>query len=116
MDTINKIAYNTGDFLLPEKIKTRLRRVYYRNDYMYLNGWSFVHFFSGVLTGYLYLKLNYDRKLYLYKMLIIHTIWELWQMLIGMTKPYKPVGFSDFIVDTIMFMLGAIIIKRIIDK
>ena len=48
-------------------------------------------------------------------MFIIHTIWELWQMLIGMSKPYKLTGRSnliDTIMDTIFFMVGAYIVRK----
>jgi len=39
-------------------------------------------------------------------------MWELWQMLIGMSKPWKLKGDSNLIdtfVDTFVFMLGAYI-------
>lgn len=52
-------------------------------------------------------------------MFIIHTIWEFWQMLIGMSKPYELVGRSnlvDTIMDTIFFMLGAYIIRNFYNK
>jgi hypothetical protein len=41
-------------------------------------------------------------------------MWELWQMLIGMAKPYKLTGRSnliDTIMDTIFFMFGAYFVR-----
>ena len=43
-------------------------------------------------------------------MFALHTIWECWQILIGMSKPYMLTGrgnLVDIVVDTLMFMLGA---------
>jgi hypothetical protein len=49
-------------------------------------------------------------------MLIIHTVWEFWQMLIGMSKPYKLTGSSnliDIIMDTLLFMFSAYITLKL---
>jgi len=43
-------------------------------------------------------------------MFIIHTLWELWQMIIGMANPMKLTGKSnliDTIIDTLLFMGGS---------
>ena len=45
-------------------------------------------------------------------MLIIHTIWEVWQIFIGMSKPFSLTGDNnsiDIFVDTAAFMLGTYI-------
>lgn len=113
MVTLNDLIYNSGDIFLPEPIKKILYKTYYRYKYFYINGWSFLHLFSGMIVGYIYLTyLPKNMGKYYYKMLIIHTIWELWQLLIGMTKPTKK-GFLDILVDTIMFLIGNIIIFNI---
>jgi VanZ family protein len=110
-----EMLYHSGDFFLPKPIKQTLdKSIYMTSDYsFYINGWTFVHFFSGMLVGAIYLYLDKPIKYYYYKMFIIHTIWELWQMLIGMSKPYKLTGDSnliDTIVDTIVFMIGSYIV------
>ncbi len=49
-------------------------------------------------------------------MLIIHTLWEFWQTIIGMAKPYNLTGRNnivDSIVDTLLFMLGAYITLKL---
>ena len=48
-------------------------------------------------------------------MFVVHTLWELWQMLIGMSKPYKLTGRSnvvDTLMDTVFFMLGAYMLRK----
>ncbi len=114
--TIENIIYNSGDFFLPTPIKKTLDKDIFGSskNTLYFSGWSIVHFLSGVLVGYIYLYLGYNSKkhIYYYKLIIIHTIWELWQMLIGMSKPYNLTGPSnivDTVFDTIYFMLGAYI-------
>jgi hypothetical protein len=80
----------------------------------YISGWSIVHLMSGIIFGYIYLYFKWDSRLYTYKLFIIHTLWEFWQMLIGMSSPYKLTGRSnliDIIMDTILFMLGAYIVR-----
>lgn len=114
----NKIIYNSGDVFLPVYIKQALDKYLYttNNGSFYVNGWTFLHLFSGVLLGALYLFLNKSITFYYYNLFIIHTIWELWQMLIGMSKPWKLTGHSnliDIFVDTIVFMIGAYLTLQI---
>lgn len=109
-----KMIYKSGDFFLPKPIKEFLdKSIYQTSNYsFYINGWSFVHYFSGMLVGAIYLYIGKRMDFYYYYLFIIHTIWELWQMLIGMSKPWKLTGDSNLIdtfVDTIVYMLGAYI-------
>jgi len=115
--SIQNIIYNSGDVFLPENIKNILGKdlIGTSKKSFYVSGWSIVHLINGIIFGYLYLYFNYDIRFYTYKLFIIHTIWELWQMLIGMSKPYKLTGRSnliDTIMDTIFFMLGASIVRK----
>ena len=115
---IKKLVYSSGDIFLPEKIKKLLVTdlIGTSTKTFYVSGWSIVHFINGIIIGYLYLFFKRDSRLYFLKMFIIHTIWECWQMLIGMAKPYKITGRSsliDTIMDTILFMLGAYIVYDI---
>jgi hypothetical protein len=116
-----KVIYNSGDVFLPKHIKSILDdSIYMTNNHsFYINGWSFIHFFSGILFGAIYLYLDKPTKFYYYKMLVIHTIWELWQMLIGMSKPWKLTGDSNLIdtfVDTFAFMFGTYVILQFYPK
>ena len=112
---IYDIIYNSGDIFLPVNIRNILVAdlIGDSNKTFYISGWSIVHFINGIIIGYLYLYFNGDARSYIFNMLIIHTLWELWQILIGMAKPYKLTGRSnliDTILDSIFFMTGAYIV------
>jgi hypothetical protein len=113
---IQNIIYNSGDVFLPEKVKDILGTdlIGTSKKTFYVSGWSIVHLINGIIFGYLYLYFKGDNRFYMFKLFIMHTIWEFWQMLIGMSKPYKLTGRSnlvDTIMDTIFFMLGAYIVR-----
>jgi hypothetical protein len=113
---IQDIIYSSGDIFLPENVKNILGTdlIGDSKKTFYVSGWSIVHFINGIIIGSLYLYFKGDSRLYFFKMFIMHTIWECWQMLIGMAKPYKLTGRSnliDSIIDTIFFMLGAYIVR-----
>jgi hypothetical protein len=68
---------------------------------------------SGVFTGIvlLYAESNYKIRLPYYFMgLFVHTLWELWQKFIGMTK-WDLRGAIDTIVDTIMCLMGMMAVR-----
>jgi hypothetical protein len=70
---------------------------------------------SGVLTGIvlLYVSANYKIKLpYYFTGLYIHTLWELWQKFIGMTK-WDLRGAIDTVVDTIMCLAGMLAVRLV---
>ena len=89
--------YRSGDIFLPRKYVDKLDKYIIGNDtsVMYLNYWSLMHLLSGVL---------FPSENYLYYF-IVHSLWELWQIFIGMT-PLNLRGFIDIIVDTLMGLLG----------
>lgn len=118
---LNKLIYNSGDVFLPKEVRDLLAKGIYfdSTSTFYLNGWTLLHFISGIVVGYIYIYYNKPLNLYYYKLFIIHTIWELWQMLIGMSKPWKFSGNSnllDTIIDTFVFMLGGYVIKQLLIK
>jgi len=113
-----KMIYHSGDFFLPKSLKKYLdKSIYMTNNHsFYINGWTLVHYFSGMIIGLIYLYFEQKIQLYYYYLFIIHTIWELWQFIIGMSKPWKLTGDSnliDIFVDTIVFMFGAYITFQI---
>ena len=115
IDLLKKIIYTSGGILFPENIKRILSTdiIGTSKKTFYISGWSIVHVISGIIFGYLYLYFNYDIRFYTLKMLAFHTIWELWQVLTDVAKPYKLTGngnLVDSIMDTIFFMIGAYII------
>ena len=115
---IREIIYSSGDVFLPESIKQILTIdiIGSSKNTFYVSGWSIIHFINGMLFGYLYLYYGYNPKKYFFNMLILHTCWELWQIVIGMSKPYSLVGSSnivDTMLDTILFMAGSYIIHKL---
>ena len=110
--SFNDIIYNSGDVFLPKSIRDLLMQgIYFDNKKIfYLNGWTLMHLLSGIIVGFIYIYLNKPLKYYYYKMFVIHTLWELWQILIGMSHPYRLTGNSnliDIIIDTLAFMLDS---------
>lgn len=95
------LIYRSGDAFLPKSIVDFLSIYIVGNDksLFYLNLWSIVHFTVGVVVGVIFRTMTYRQAL------VIHLLWELWQMAIGMTK-ITPRGLLDSGVDTVMFMLG----------
>jgi hypothetical protein len=111
------MIYNSGDAFLPDKIKYILGRdiIGSSKKTFYISGWSLVHFINGIIAGYLYIYFKYNRRLYTLNLLILHTLWELWQMVIGMAKPFTFTGRSniiDTLIDTIFFMSGTWLIRK----
>lgn len=119
-DKIERIFYDSGDVFLPKPVKKILDTTILGSKtqtFWYIDGWTIMHFISGILFGYLYLKLEYDIDKYYFKMFVLHTIWELWQTLVGMTEPTQLFGLNslfDTIVDTFVFMIGTYIIRQIV--
>ena len=115
--SIQDIIYSSGDAFLPTKIINIIGTdlIGTSKKTFYISGWSIIHLINGIMIGWLYLYFKWDSRLYFYKLFILHTLWELWQMLIGMAKPYKLTGASnliDTIMDTTFFMLGAYIARK----
>jgi hypothetical protein len=116
---IKKIIYNSGNAFLPDKISAALRVDILGSSEktFYITGWSIIHLLNGILFGYLYYYFKYDMKHYILNLLILHTLWEIWQIIIGMSKPYKLTGNSnivDIFVDTLLFMSGAYLTLKLI--
>ena len=118
---IKEIIYRSGDTFLPEKINTALKAdlLVSSKKTFYISWWSLIHFLNGIIFGYFYLYFKYDLKHYLLNLLILHILWESWQILIGMSKPYNltgPNNIVDIIVDTLLFMSGAYLTLKLIYK
>jgi len=109
---IKKILYSSGNVFLPDKVKKFLEKdiIGSSKKTFYISWWSVIHIINGILFGWLYLYYSFPIHTFLLNMLIIHTLWELWQMLIGMAKPMNLTGKSnliDTIIDTLLFMGGS---------
>lgn len=109
--------YHSGDIFLPTEVRTILKYYWLGNDrsIFYITNWTLVHMFSGVLTGYS-LSIWFPKVSLFWTGLFIHTLWELWQMAIGMTPIRTLRGQVDTVVDTIAFLIGVYVYTRYIRK
>lgn len=104
---------DSGDLFLPQYLRDFLE-IYIigsTKSLFYITIWSIMHLISGVFTGYFFLHYTYytfrDSLIIAF---IVHTIWELWQYIITNTQKTLR-GLVDTIVDSILFMLGFIIVR-----
>lgn len=108
----HSILFNSGDLFLPKPIKEFLEQYWIGDDtsLFYISWWTFIHFFTGILTGYWLFYYKSPLNYYMYGFLL-HTLWELWQML-GKNTPYWTLrGRVDILTDTMAFMLGMLLIR-----
>ena len=110
----NKMIYKSGDFFIPQTIKKVLDILLYKssNYSFYIEVWHIVHLMSGFLMGLIYIHLGYNINTYFWNLFIIHTIWEYWQVYIGMSKPLRLTyhnNLIDILFDTFIFMVGSYI-------
>jgi hypothetical protein len=106
--------YRSGDVFLPASVRAVLERYHIGNDrsLFYITNWSLVHFLSGIVTGYI-LYNSFPTWSYYTTGFILHGLWELWQIYIGMTKWKTLRGQIDIGVDTAMFMMGMFLFLRL---
>jgi hypothetical protein len=111
--TTEEILFKSGDLFLPTSVRRFLETYYIGSNtsLVYINNWSLVHFLSGVCTAYLLLRFIPETNLYSTS-LMIHSLWELWQILgkntlIGTTR-----GQLDVLMDTAFFMGGVWVYQR----
>lgn len=119
LNKFQKALYHLGDAFLPDKIKDALDvdLIGSHKKTFYISGWSIMHMIAGAVTGYIYLCLSFRKTdTYFLIMFILHTLWEIVQVFIGGSYPYRLTGrgnFADTLVDTAMFMVGAGITKAL---
>jgi hypothetical protein len=108
------LLFRSGDAFMSKSIRKWLE-TFIIGDYsscIYITYWSVVHLISGILT-YVCLQLYLPNIRYPYLVgLLIHTIWEMWQVFIGMSYPTMVSGHNgmiDTLMDTILFMVGMLI-------
>jgi hypothetical protein len=101
------LVYKSGDAFLPKSVRTFLQSYWIGSDtsIFYITNWTFVHFLSGVFTTLGLLQVS-SRPMIPWIALLLHTLWELWQVAIGMTKIQTLRAKVDVLVDTVSFMIG----------
>lgn len=98
---------------MPHNIRRFLRTYLIGNprSTFYITYWSVLHLLSGILFTCVYLWFRpfaRNKEVALYGF-VAHTAWELWQIAIGMNRPFALSGNNNLVdigVDTILFMAG----------
>lgn len=117
---LNDILYSSGDAFLPNHIRTYLQRYWVGDNHSlyYITNWTFVHFWSGFVLAIIMKFIFHSSNIYLITFQI-HMLWELWQIIIGMTPWTTLRGIVDIANDTLFYMagvwLGLHISRRIYD-
>lgn len=105
----------TGDLLLPRFLLDILEYYYIGNDMsiIYITNWSLMHLISGFIFGYILFKYMSDYNYYLTGF-YVHTLWEIYQIVVKNTPIFTLRGQVDTILDTLFFMLGMYIYDNFI--
>lgn len=104
---LNTILFKSGDLFLPKSVRSVLEYYYIGDDRskFYVTNWTIIHFLSGILTAYYLFAKFTIQQIYVISILI-HTIWELWQIF-GENTPIRTLrGQIDVLVDTAAYMIG----------
>jgi hypothetical protein len=93
--------FASGDLWLPAEVRSCLTQYIVGSDtsLFYVSIWSLVHMVSGMILGWVT-----HRPLDWY--LWLHTTWEVWQIVIGMTPIHTARGLIDVATDTVMGVVG----------
>lgn len=99
-------AFASGDAFLPKWARTVLETYIVGDDtsYFYISLWSIVHMTTGMVYGWF---TKWSVAFYIW----LHTIWELWQIWIGMTHIDTLRGAIDIAVDTTMGAIGVVVVR-----
>lgn len=103
----NDFLCKTGDLLLPKPVRRILETYIVGNDrsLLYMTYWSIMHFVSGALMVYFFDASYWNGFL-------IHTVWEVYQILVRNTPFHTLRGKLDVVVDTTLFMAGMVVAKE----
>ena len=95
--------------IIPNHIVKQLNMIWISNPYIYINTWSIFHFLWGSITP---LIIGINRPLYA---LFIHTVCECIEYILAYGgHPLFVEEAVDIIWDTLLYMLGYIIISKYI--
>jgi hypothetical protein len=112
--------YRLGDAYLPPHVSKILDyRFAGSNNGYYVDFWSVTHFVWGMIINAVLGWFRLFNATTIYVMgFILHTLWELFQVMIGMSTfcryhSYRPFGLADTILDTLFFMFGMVLMNII---
>jgi hypothetical protein len=109
----DSLVYRSGDVFFSAPLRKFLQTYLLGNSRstFYITYWSIVHLLSGIAFAALFLWLRPTTShthLYVYGF-GVHSAWELWQIAIGMSRPFALSGHNslvDICVDTLLFLAG----------
>lgn len=106
-----------GDLLVPDPINRGLSTYILGNDQtqIYISLWSVNHLLSGIMVGYMlryHTEIRTQEKRYMTG-IIIHTLWEFFQIAVENTELTNLRGQIDVVMDTVLFMLGMMLVEEI---
>ena len=106
MDLPN-ILFRSGDLFLPNNLVGMLNTYLVGDDttLFYVNIWTILHFSSGILIGFL-LVFYKSASTYFWTGFLIHTAWEIWQIIVKNTPIQTLRGQIDILTDTFAFLIG----------
>lgn len=110
--------YRSGDLFLGERLRRALE-TFLVGDYttpIYITYWSVLHFVSGLLVAHALRWWGQTAASAYWIGLGLHTVWEGWQVFIGMANPMRLIGHNglvDILMDTALFMAGMWVYTRI---
>jgi hypothetical protein len=111
----NKFLQRLDHIFLSEKYRQRLHKPFLGSrQNIYFDGWSLVHFTNGFICGYVYIKMDFNMTHYYCILLVLHIIWEIYQIYIKSSNPYSLTGgnsLTDAFIDTVAFMFGVFLAK-----
>lgn len=104
------ILCQSGDLFLPYWFRRKLEYYIVGSDtsIFYVTFWSIIHCISGIFVAYF--NVSY------WNGFLIHTVWEMYQILVKNTPFNTLRGKIDIITDTIFFMIGMILYKNGFEK
>ena len=105
------LLFRSGDLFFGRDLRRFLETFLYGSyeSNIYITYWSILHFISGILTALVFHTYMPNIQHPYVVGLLLHTLWEFWQVYIGMSRPWNwkgHNGFTDFIMDTALFMAG----------
>jgi len=114
MATSEETLFLSGDLFLPTPVRSFLAQYHIGDEesLVYVTNWTLVHFVSGLFLGWA--LSTYFPKLSYYAMgFYIHSIAELWQILVKNTPYWTPRGLIDIGTDTAFTMAGMVVYKAL---
>lgn len=108
-----RIKYDSSAFFIPHELQKFIDSEIYvsKDKKLIIDGWTIMHLISGIIIGFIYLhylKYNNNFIRYFIILLSLHIIWEYYETLINVEKPFNEIDsiYDDTIIDTIFFAIG----------